>query len=200
MPIVTGEEAGLVHCFGALERRQANSYTPASNLTRRFVGELKTGSPRRQTAQQRPFIVGSTKRMELLVEFLLQQWVLVIALIASLVMLFLHESRKTGPSVSPQQAISLVNSDNGIFLDVRDGADFKKGHIADAVHIPLAQLPSRREELAKFKDNPIIVVCKMGQSAGPATRQLREAGFERAQKMSGGMMEWTALKLPILSK
>ena len=138
--------------------------------------------------------------MDLFIEFVIEQWVLFLALIASFVMLFVHEGRKAGPAATPQQAITLVNSAEGVFLDIRDGSDYKKGHIADAVHIPLSQLSTRRDELTKYKDKPIIVVCKMSQSAGPATRQLREAGFARAQKMTGGMMEWTALKLPVVSK
>lgn len=137
--------------------------------------------------------------IDLLTEFLSQQWLLALALAATLTMLFLHESRKSGPSVSPQQAINLVNSDGGLFLDIRDGADFSKGHIADAKHIPLGQLANRRAELADFEDKPVIVVCKLGQSAGGATKQLREAGFTRAQKMTGGMMEWNAMKLPVVA-
>ena len=75
--------------------------------------------------------------MDLFIEFFIEQWVLFLALAASFVMLFLHESRKAGPAATPQQAISLVNSDEGVFLDIRDGSDYKKGHIADSVHIPL---------------------------------------------------------------
>jgi len=55
-------------------------------------------------------------------------------------------------------------------------------------------------DLDKYKDKPIIVVCKMGQSASSATKQLRANGFERAQKMTGGMMEWNTLKLPVVSE
>ena len=138
-------------------------------------------------------------QLDLLIEFLGQQWLLALALASTLVMLFLHESRKAGPAVTPQQAINLVNSSDGIFLDIRESAEFKKGHIADARHIPLAQLGTRSSELAGFEDKPVIVVCRLGQSAGAATRQLREAGYSGAQKMAGGMMEWNAMKLPVVS-
>ena len=138
-------------------------------------------------------------QLDLLIEFFSQQWLLVLALAATLTMLFLHESRKAGPAVSPQQAINLVNGEGGIFLDIRDGAEYSKAHIADAKHIPLTQLGTRKAELAGFEDKPLIVICKLGQSSGTATRQLREAGFSRAQKMSGGMMEWDAMKLPVVS-
>lgn len=136
--------------------------------------------------------------MDLFFAFFLEQWILFAALAATLLMLFQHEARKAGPSVSVQAAINVVNAHDGVFLDVRDGADFKSGHIADAIHIPLASLSSRLNELERYRDRPIIVVCKLGQSAGSASKQLREKGFTGAQKMVGGMLEWTSLKLPVV--
>lgn len=138
-------------------------------------------------------------QFDLLLQFIAEQWPLVGALITTLGLLFYHESRKAGPAVSTQQAINLVNSEDGVFLDIRDGAEFKKGHIADAIHIPLASLPGRISELEAHREKPIIVVCRLGQSASGATKRLREQGFDRAQKMTGGMMEWTAQKLPVIS-
>lgn len=138
-------------------------------------------------------------QLDLILEFLTEQWLLVAALATTLGLLFFHESRKAGPAASCQQAINLVNSHDGVFLDIRDGKDFKKGHIADALHIPLASLPGRLGELEKFRERPVIVVCKLGQSAGSATRMLRDKGFSKAQKLSGGMMEWQAQKLPVVA-
>ena len=134
--------------------------------------------------------------MALFFEFLTQQWILVAALLAVVVMLILHESRKSGPSLSPQLAINLVNAEDGIFLDLRDAADFKKGHIVGAINIPAAKLPARMTELEKSRDKPIVLVCKMGQQSGAAGKQLKEANFTRVYKMTGGMMEWANLQLP----
>ena len=111
-------------------------------------------------------------------------------------MLVYHESRKAGPSLSPQQAINMVNAEQGLFLDLRDGADFKQGHIADAVHIPVAKLADRMGELDKHRERPIVLVCKMGQQSGVAGKQLRGAGFSKVYKMAGGMLEWSNLQLP----
>ena len=137
--------------------------------------------------------------MALFLEFLAQQWILVAALLAAIGMLIYHESRKAGPSLSPQQAINMVNAEQGLFLDLRDGADFKQGHIVDAVHIPSAKLGARIAELEKYKERPIVLVCKMGQQAGAAGKQLRAQKFEKVYKMSGGMMEWDNLQLPTVS-
>ena len=111
----------------------------------------------------------------------------------------LHEARKSGPSLSPQQAINMVNAEQGVFLDLRDAADFKQGHIVGALHIPAAKLPERMAELEKYKDKPIVLVCKMGQQAGAAGKQLKGGEYGKVYKMTGGMMEWSNLQLPTVT-
>ena len=137
--------------------------------------------------------------MALFFEFLTQQWILAAALLVALIMLVFHETRKSGPSVSPQQAINLINGEQGVFLDLRDAADFKQGHIVESLHIPSAKLATRMAELDKYKDRPIVLVCKMGQQSGAAGKQLKAAGFQKIYKMSGGMTEWSNLQLPTVS-
>lgn len=134
--------------------------------------------------------------MALFLEFLTQQWILVAALLAVAVMLVMHEARKSGPSLSPQQAINLINSEQGVFLDLRDAAAYKQGHIVDALHIPSGKLPERMAELEKYKNKPIVLVCKMGQQASAAGKQLKAKDYEKVYKMTGGMMEWGNLQLP----
>ena len=137
---------------------------------------------------------------ELIFQFLGEQWLLVVGLMMVLTLLVLHETRKAGPSLSINEAVQLVNSEGGVFLDIRDAADFARGHITDALHIPAAALAGRSAELEKFREKPVVVVCKMGQSSGPATKTLRSQGFSRAQKLAGGMMEWDAQKLPVVTQ
>ena len=134
--------------------------------------------------------------MALFLEFAAQQWMIVAALLAVVAMLVFHESRKSGPSLSPQQAINLINAEGGVFLDLRAAGDYKQGHIVEALNIPATKVESRLDELEKYKSSPIVLVCKMGQQAGAAGKQLRASGFERVYKMSGGMSEWGNLQLP----
>ena len=75
------------------------------------------------------------------------------ALATTLTMLVLHETRKAGPALSINEAVQLVNSEGGIFLDIRDAADYARGHITDALHIPAAALANRAGELEKFREN-----------------------------------------------
>lgn len=137
--------------------------------------------------------------MALFLEFAAQQWILIAALLVVIAMLVAHESRKAGPSLSPQQAINLVNREEGVFVDLRDAATFKKGHISEAMNIPMSKLSEQQSRLENHRDKPVILVCKMGQQAGAAGKQLKAAGFSRVYKMSGGMVEWSHLQLPTVS-
>ena len=137
--------------------------------------------------------------MVLFFEFLAQQWILVAALLAVMVMLFMHETRKAGTSLTPQKAINLVNAEGGVFLDLRDTAEFRAGHIVDAMHIPASKLMNNTGLLEKYRDKPVVLVCKMGQSAGPVGKKLNADGFQRVNIMTGGMMEWKNLQLPVIN-
>ena len=137
--------------------------------------------------------------MALFLEFAAQQWLLIAALLAVVGMLVAHETRKAGPALSPQQAINMVNSEGGVFVDLREAKAFRAGHIVDAVHIPVARLGERSGELQPWREKPVILVCNMGQQAGAASLQLRESGFSRVYKMAGGMMEWSSQQLPTVT-
>lgn len=132
------------------------------------------------------------------VEFLINNWILSGLWLALAAALVVYLSAKAAKSVSPQQATFLVNRENGVILDIRERKDYERGHVVDALNIPLAKLQERIVELDKYKSVPVIVVCAMGQHAGDAVKQLQERGFAQACKMGGGMAEWSAQSLPVV--
>ncbi len=131
-------------------------------------------------------------------EFLVDHWVLSGLWLALATMLLAYLNSKMATSLSPHQAVALVNKENGLVLDVRERKEFDKGHIVDAVNIPLAKLAERAVELEKHKDHPVIVVCQFGQHAGEAVKLLQSKGFARANRMAGGLSEWQAQNLPLV--
>ncbi|MBL4827206.1 MAG: rhodanese-like domain-containing protein [Spongiibacteraceae bacterium] len=137
--------------------------------------------------------------MALFIEFLNEQWMLVGGLVICLILLLQHESRKGGPSISPQQLISQVNHENAVVVDLRDPAEFRKGHIVDALNIPHAKLNERITELESYKDKPVILVCKLGQHSGTAGKALTEKGFDKVSRLSGGIAEWQNTQLPLVN-
>ena len=129
--------------------------------------------------------------------FLGQQWMLV-GILLVLAFLFVQlEMKRGGQSVSIHQLTAMVNRENAIILDIREAAEFKEGHIVDALHIPFTKLKERQSELDKYKDRPIVLVDKMGQHTGAAGKQLLDAGF-KASRLNGGMTEWRGSNLPVV--
>ena len=44
---------------------------------------------------------------------------------------------------------------------------------------------------------PVAVICRSGMRSGRAAKQLAQAGFTDVSNVRGGMMAWTAAKLPV---
>ena len=81
-------------------------------------------------------------------------------------------------------------------LDVREQEEWDHGHIEGAVHVPLMQLPSRRDEVP---DGRVLVVCKIGGRSMQATHYLSQQGYD-AVNLGGGMIDWAGAGRPMLSE
>jgi len=131
-------------------------------------------------------------------DFLVTHWILAGLWLTLATVLLAYLNSKAAKSVSPQAAAILVNRADGVFLDIRERKDYEKGHIVDAINIPLAKLNERIVELDKKKETPLIVVCEMGHHSGEAIKILQARGFAHVIKMFGGMAEWHAQNLPVV--
>lgn len=138
--------------------------------------------------------------MDRLFEFVVNHYILVSVFVALLVALFVLESSRGGRKISAQGAVSLINRDEAVVLDIRDRKDFSEGHITGSLHIPLASIKDRLNELSKHKDKQIIVADKMGQHAAMAVKQLTAEGFENVVRLNGGVADWKASNLPLVKK
>jgi NADPH-dependent 2,4-dienoyl-CoA reductase/sulfur reductase-like enzyme/rhodanese-related sulfurtransferase len=82
-----------------------------------------------------------------------------------------------------------VHAGDVFCLDVREGAEFKRGSVDGALNIPLGQLRGRLNELPR--DQEIWVKCGVGQRAYYACRLLSQHGF-RVKNLSGGYHTYRA--------
>ncbi len=98
--------------------------------------------------------------------------------------------------VGPQEAVLLFNHDDALVLDVREQSEWADGHITRAKHIPLGQIKSKLGELEKFKDKPIVVVCRSGNRSNTACGLLKKSGFQNLHNLAGGMIAWEQAGLP----
>jgi rhodanese-related sulfurtransferase len=82
-----------------------------------------------------------------------------------------------------------------LFVDVRTADEWAQGHIPRSILIPLDELPDRLEEMPRDAD--IIVVCRSGARSKEGVGILRQAGFDRATCMNGGIQAWTEAGYPL---
>jgi rhodanese-related sulfurtransferase len=103
------------------------------------------------------------------------------------------------PNLTAAEAVTLINRSNALVLDVRDDAEFASGHIAEAMHIPLADLPARIAELKKYQHKTILLNCQRGMRSAKACDILRKAEFTQLNNLHGGLNAWIEAKLPVVT-
>jgi len=138
--------------------------------------------------------------MEQFFEFVSNHLILVGIFLFLLVAFFINEGKRGGSTVSAQLLVKLFNQGETAILDIRDEKEFRQGHIVGSINIPYASIDNRIQELEKYKDKTIIIVCKMGQHAGVVGRKLKTLGYIDVRRLAGGLSEWTASSMPLVKK
>jgi len=138
--------------------------------------------------------------MDQLLEFTVNHWMLVLALVAILGVLAQNLVMGSKGGVEPQEATAMINHQDGLVVDVRPMADFSQGHIISAINIPINGFKNQIDQLNKHKGKPIIISCRSGAQSVQACRQLKNAGFEEVYNLKGGMLAWQSANLPITKK
>ena len=130
-------------------------------------------------------------------KFLLDNYYLVIALVASGALLVwpLFRDRAGGPKLGTLAATQLMNRREVQIVDVRSAAEFGTGTLREARNLPLEEVAARAGELRK--DKPVIVVCEAGRRASLAAVKLRSAGIGEVYILEGGLGAWRAAGLPV---
>lgn len=135
--------------------------------------------------------------LEQIIEFVTNNAFLVGAWLIVLIGFLLNEKRRAGKALSPTQAVIRMNRENAMVIDVREPKDYKTGHVAGSLNWPLTKLDDFLSEVPKYNERPLLVICKMGSSAGAAVKKIAAAGHPDVARIGGGMMDWTANNLPV---
>lgn len=93
-------------------------------------------------------------------------------------------------NIVPAASLGAAANGDRLVLDVRNRSEWNEGHVPGAVHIPLAELASRVEELRDESDRPIAVHCQGGSRSAVAASVLLAAGFTEVANVEGGYAAW----------
>ncbi|MEU7935391.1 rhodanese-like domain-containing protein [Micromonospora echinofusca] len=86
---------------------------------------------------------------------------------------------------------ALDGAEAPLVLDVRNAGEREEGAVAESLHIPLAELTRRVDEVPT--DRPVVVHCAGGYRSSVAASLLRNAGLADVSDLLGGYGAWQAL-------
>ncbi len=99
-----------------------------------------------------------------------------------------HTSNMSVPEIPVEQAVERLEEGATVFIDVRDGGSYRRGHIPGAQHIGDHNIGDFVERVDKSE--PVIVYCFYGNSSLGGAAHLISQGFEEVYSMSGGFSAW----------
>lgn len=82
-------------------------------------------------------------------------------------------------------------------IDVREPDEWEAGHIAQADHVPMDEVPQRLDEIDD--DQLVVTVCRSGARSGEVAERLQERGYD-AENLDGGMQAWREEDLPMTAE
>ena len=94
----------------------------------------------------------------------------------------------------------LLNDEDLLLLDVREPPEWEIAHIKGAELIPVGELPLRWQEIAEFKDRPVVTYCHKGMRSLRALKHLRGVGFTNVKSLYGGVDAWADQIEPDLAR
>jgi sulfur-carrier protein adenylyltransferase/sulfurtransferase len=112
----------------------------------------------------------------------------------------LDEARSSIKQIDIDEARRMLEQPGTVLVDVREGDEWRQGHIPQAVGIPRGFLELRVEEKVPDRKTPIIVQCASGTRSLLAARSLRELGYEHVYNLNGGFNAWKDRGLPFTAE
>ena len=86
-------------------------------------------------------------------------------------------------------------SDDAVVLDVREPNEWARGHVPNAVHLPMGSVADQLASLPKLT-GPLPVVCRAGGRSAKVVEFLRGQGID-AVNVTGGTRAWAAAGKPL---
>jgi rhodanese-related sulfurtransferase len=95
------------------------------------------------------------------------------------------------PRVTAESLLRRIDSGSPpVIFDVRSKAEFVRGHVPGAVHIPFWRVSGQIHRVNAPLDAEVVVYCGHGPRALVAARSLRRKGYTRIALLEGHFSQW----------
>ncbi|MDH3806865.1 MAG: rhodanese-like domain-containing protein [Gammaproteobacteria bacterium] len=95
---------------------------------------------------------------------------------------------------------------NALWIDIREPAEFQRGHIPGALYLPRGLLEfnlhklvdtARSDPNTPHEEQTIILYCGTGGRSALAAKTAEDLGYKNVISMDGGIVAWAQAQLPI---
>jgi rhodanese-related sulfurtransferase len=102
------------------------------------------------------------------------------------------------PGIAARDLYSSLQNDASapLILDVRTPVEWKAGHVAGAINVPITELSDKLATLRLSRDRPVVAICLSAHRSIPAVRLLKAHGVANVHQLKGGMRAWWKAGLP----
>lgn len=92
----------------------------------------------------------------------------------------------------------LMESGNGLVMDVRTPQEVNQGYIPEAIVIDIYDRNFEEKIRTLPKDKEIYVYCTSGVRSIQAAKILQKNGFDKVYNLSGGIVDWYRKGYPLI--
>jgi rhodanese-related sulfurtransferase len=104
--------------------------------------------------------------------------------------------RKPHKEITPGELDGMLRQGQVLLIDVREPGEFRSGHIAGAVNLPLSRFAIA--DIPEAVGRQIVLQCAGGRRSGMALGKCAAAGAAIDTHLGGGIAAWSAAGLPLV--
>jgi len=117
------------------------------------------------------------------------------------------KAKATITECSVRDAHECLDTDT-LIIDIREPAEYQRGHIPGAVHLPRGLLEFEIHKLvdqvctypnSRYEEQAIVLYCGTGGRSALAAKTLEELGYKNVISMDGGIVAWAQARFPVVS-
>jgi hydroxyacylglutathione hydrolase len=86
-------------------------------------------------------------------------------------------------------------AEGALVVDVRATTEWRSGHVAGSLHVPLGRLVSQMAD--RPRSQPVVLICDSGSRSAIGASLLTAAGFSDVINVTGGLAAWRREGLPL---
>lgn len=117
--------------------------------------------------------------------------------LASALPLSISAADTTVTHVDPKAANTLIEEKKVTILDVRTSAEFKEGHLANAINHDFVDDDFKTHIATLDKEKPYLIHCESGARSAKSLKAFKELGFKHLYHLDGGIRAWKKASLPV---